>query len=88
MELFFTIIVYMLFGSMFLSFVFYTFTAISLIQTVRGKNKKKKGIIFLVLGTLFAYVPLKHLLGISITNKGMLLLFLIDCIMIYVFLKH
>ena len=87
MELFFTIIVYMFFSCAVISFLFYILAIISLIKTVKGHNKKKRGLIFLALAMIFSYMPLKHLLCISITNKVMWFLIVIDGVMIYKFMK-
>lgn len=87
-ESFIEVIVLMLFASAIFSFLFYILAGISLIKTIKGENKKKIGLAFLALGMILAYMPLKHLLGISIKSRETLLLIVIDCIMIYEFIKH
>ena len=88
MDYFIRLIIVALRACAILSVLFYIFAVISLIKTKNGENKKKRGILFLVLGTILAYMPLEYILGISALRKGMLLLILIDCIMIYKFIKQ
>ena len=88
MEGFIIGVILLLISSGILSLIFYILSIFSLMETMKGENRKKKGIAFIVLGTVFAYVPLEYLLGISISRIGMGLLIVIDCIMIYEFVKY
>ena len=88
MEGFIIGVILLLISSGILSLIFYILSIFSLMETMNGENRKKKGIAFIVLGTVFAYVPLEYLLGISISRIGMGLLIVIDCIMIYEFVKY
>lgn len=88
MEGFIIGVILLLIASGILSLIFYILSIFSLMETMKGENRKKKGIAFIVLGTVFAYVPLKYLLGISISRIGIGLLIVIYCIIIYEFIKY
>lgn len=69
------------------SIVSYVCAFINYSKTRKGKNRKKSGIIFLVMGTCLTYFPLKYMFGGFMFRLGMPILVLFDALMIYKFLK-
>ena len=69
------------------SIVSYVCAFINYRKTRKGNDRKKSGIILLVVGTCLAYFPLKYMFGGFMFRLGMPILVLLDALMIYKFLK-
>lgn len=69
------------------SIVSYVCAFINYSKTQKGNNRKKSGIILLVVGTCLAYFPLKYMFGGFMFRLGFPILVLLDVLMIYKFLK-
>ncbi len=69
------------------SIVSYVCALVSYYKTWKGNDRKKSGIVFLIVGTCLAYFPLKYMTGGIIFRIGIPVLILLDALMIYKFLK-
>lgn len=69
------------------SIVSYVCAFINYSKTRKGNDRKKSGIILLVVGTCLAYFPLKYMIAGFIFRIGMPILILLDALMIYKFLR-